>query len=499
MGHPMRAQFRFSLRNTLTAVRIATILLGNRLTADAAEDVPASRPVPANNTPASSWTLASPLTVTLAHRLSWNLQTTVSEYRAVGHTNALWDAEVEEGLTAFAHLRAEGATSNFLATARRTLTSAQQQGCRDPLVGYILVRGQYPDPEKASLDSVAAHRAAAKALSSSGYHPLRRFFGAVRTANELRNIPLPDGDESLKALAERDDWQEQAFKALRAALLDASLPLLEATDAIQQLRYNNPLPTLRKKFYPVLSSALRGRWPDRVEALCVVGALESDLGWAFRGSRTSDQVTEEGWEGLERHLERAARALQHAWDLGPTNLVIPTLMMDVAMRDSDSISQHELWFRRAMELDPNSYEACERKLTFLLPQWHGSHEQLLAFGRECAASPHWGGRVPLILVDAHKIVAGPTDRRQPFAYWRKPGVWEDLEASFEKFFRLNPSQTSWYHNYALYAFRCGNYDRFNELLPKLGPINYEYFGGQAVFESMVRTTKEKLAARGSAK
>ncbi len=212
--------------------------------------------------------------------------------------------------------------------------------------------------------------------------------------------------------------------------------------------------------------------------------------------RSALSVSEGGWVAFEMYLARAATALERAWELGPTNLDIPTQMMAVAISDSRYTAQHELWFRRAMALDPNGYDACGRKLQFLQPKWHGSADQLLAFGRECLASTHWGGRVPLVLVDAHNLVAGPANPRQPYAYWRKPGVWEEIEASFEKFFRLNPTQTGWYHNYALHAYRCGQYARFAELLPKLGPINYEYFGGQEKFEEMVRTAQRAQAANG---
>ena len=61
----------------------------------------------------------------------------------------------------------------------------------------------------------------------------------------------------------------------------------------------------------------------------------------------------------------------------------------------------ELWFDRAMELDPNDYDACYYKLYYLEPKWYGSVKDMLDFGRECVDSKVWGGRVPLVLTDAH--------------------------------------------------------------------------------------------------
>lgn len=490
----MRLRFLLSPWGALATVRIFVVLLVSRAAVGGAPDTPAPtpRPAPTNGSAAMVWTLAPPATVTAEHRLSWNLQTTAGDYRSLGHTNATWDAEVEEGLTAFARVRSGDTSTNLLPNMYRVLNSAREKGCRDPLVTYVLVRLRHPHPQNASAESLAAHREAATALSASRYHPIRRYYASLRVISEMRALPVFDNEEGLKSEAERDDWEEQAIKSLRTALLDTSLPLFDATESIQQLRYTNPRPMRRKQLYPILTEALRGRWPDQVSALALVGTLENELAWAYRGSGSALSVSEGGWVAFEMYLARAATALERAWALGPTNFDIPTQMMAVTLSDSNRTGEHETWFRRAMALDPNSEDACGRKLQFLQPKWHGSDEEMLAFGRECVASTHWGGRVPLVLVDAHNLVAGPANPRQPYAYWRKPGVWKDIEASFEKFFRLNPTQTGWYHNYALHAFRCGQYARFNELLPKLGPINHEYFGGQDKFEDMVRTAKREV-------
>ena len=54
----------------------------------------------------------------------------------------------------------------------------------------------------------------------------------------------------------------------------------------------------------------------------------------------------------------------------------------------------------------------------------------------------------------------------------------------------NPNETSWYHNYAWYAYHAEQWDTLNEIIPKLGPINYSYFGGQDEFNKMVQLAKE---------
>ncbi len=73
----------------------------------------------------------------------------------------------------------------------------------------------------------------------------------------------------------------------------------------------------------------------------------------------------------------------------------------------------------------------------------------------------------------------------------------DIKASFERFFELNPGATGYYHNYALYAYRAEQWDKLNELLPKLEPVNYSFFGGKEEFDKMVQIAREHSAGTNS--
>lgn len=149
----------------------------------------------------------------------------------------------------------------------------------------------------------------------------------------------------------------------------------------------------------------------------------------------------------------------------------------------------ELWFKRATDLDPDYYDAFAAKLYYLEPKWYGSQEDMLEFGHECVASKKWGGHVPLILRDAHESLARYLPKEQQAAYWERPEVWKDLKSAFDKFFELNPQEVGWHHNYALYAYRARQWDELNRQILLLGPINYEFFGGKAAFDEMVRQAK----------
>jgi len=55
---------------------------------------------------------------------------------------------------------------------------------------------------------------------------------------------------------------------------------------------------------------------------------------------------------------------------------------------------------------------------------------------------------------------------------------------------LNPDASGYYHNYAWYAYRAEQWDKLNELIPKLGEVNYSFFGGKEEYDKMVQLAKE---------
>jgi hypothetical protein len=128
---------------------------------------------------------------------------------------------------------------------------------------------------------------------------------------------------------------------------------------------------------------------------------------------------------------------------------------------------------------------------------------MLAFGRECVASPVWRGRVPLILVDAHKLWFSLQPEPGPHDYWQQPEVWADIESAFDRFFELNPQAVAYYQTYVWFAYHARQWDKLAELLPKLDRVDYRIFGGKAGYEEMLRQlaahTKKTTATQTDSK
>jgi hypothetical protein len=200
------------------------------------------------------------------------------------------------------------------------------------------------------------------------------------------------------------------------------------------------------------------------------------LAWNERGGDTADKVVPSQWPEFAKYLRKAEAELKSAWELNPRQPLIAVEMMSVELGQGKGRDQLELWFQRAMQLDTNNESACCSKLLYLEPKWYGSARDEIAFGRECVASTNWGGKIPLMLVQAHKALTEYLPKEKRDAYWQLPSVWEDVKSAYDKYLKANPKDLVEHKNYALLAYTGQHWDVLNEQLAVLGSKNYSMLG-----------------------
>ena len=423
-------------------------------------------------------------------RLAWNLETLVTAYEQAGHTNHLWDEPAKLALTEFARTRANvlDAGEAWFDIIRTNADEAVQVGCDDPMVKYLYIKFAMNQASDSKEDFAEAFISMATAMSASTYPPIRKYYAAERTMDQIysaygTNAPTMPAARQMSA---------DICAALDAVLADKSTPAREAFDAADALlSFLSSDQDNYERAYKRMQKPLSENWPDAATTWLLAGKVEYKRAWFARGGGYADKVKAEGWPLFFEHLGKAESALEKAWQLDTNNDEAAICMIQVDEGRQKPRDDMELWFGRAMAANPDSYAACEAKLHYLYPQWYGSRDAMIAFGRECVAATNWGGNVPLILSDAHReyqMFLEDSDAKAN--YWKQPDVWPDIKAAFDRFFELNPSATGYYHNYAWYAFHAEQWDKLNELLPKLGPVNYDYFGGKDEYEKIVRLAKE---------
>jgi hypothetical protein len=424
-------------------------------------------------------------------RLDWNLKTLVEAYQVAGHTNSKWDEPATRALTEFARFRSPGTTSNnnsFLIISTNCV-AAVDAGCDDPMIRYLYVRyGMDPNAKKqAFLDAFCN---AAVAMEQSSYPGIRKFYAWQRAGDQI-NFTYDSVSNIPPEISRLEIWP-QAGTNLQYALFDRTIPPEEAYDACHEylgvFKYS-------KEYYPSLYHMLEAKfhddWTNVPIILLLKGEAYTDMAWQGRGSGYANTITQEGWKIFAERLAVAEQALTNAWRLNKKDPRIAVQMMKVELGQGQGRDRMELWFNRAMALDSNDYDACNAKLWYLEPKWYGSVADMLDFGRECASNKKWGGHIPLILRDAHvEIQKQFVSASEKADYWKRPEVWLDLKNAFDRFFELNPNEIGWYHDYVWYANEAGQWSDLNQLIPKLGPLNYDFFGGKEKFEKMVALARE---------
>ena len=424
-------------------------------------------------------------------RLQWNQATTVDIYKASRYRGSAWDDVANEALTEFSYTRSGILDSNedWAGTIATDSKRAVEAGCPDPMVNYLYIRYAM-DQSRSKEEFMDAFAKMAHNMDNSQYPPIRKFYAAARTMQQAFFVY---GQDSGKQAITGEMWG-MLNGNLQLVVTDKGVPAEEAYEAcdlaFSLIWDENDLTNM----YQLVMPPYFANWPDSYTAYLLKGSASVKLAWAARGSGYANTVSAGQWVVFKDDLNTARKSLETAWGMNPKEGHTALEMIGVCEGLSLPRDEMEKWFQRAMDLNPNYYDACHEKLHYLYPQWYGSRDDMVEFGRECVANTNWGGTVPLILSDAHyeywKFL-GHTEERTN--YWKQPEVWPDIKASFDRLFALNPNATSYYHNYAWYAYKCEQWDKLNELIPKLGTVNYAYFGGKDEYDKMVELAKEHAA------
>jgi hypothetical protein len=247
------------------------------------------------------------------------------------------------------------------------------------------------------------------------------------------------------------------------------------------------------KLFPAWSEAR----PKEPGAWAFKGAQYVKYAWDARGIGMANTVKDEGWKLMAERLKVAQEALEHAYALDPTDPRAPTEMLAVELGQGEGRDRMESWWKRAMEANPDNYQACTSKLYYLEPKWYGSAEAMLAFGRECLKEGNWEGRIPFVLRDAHWTLAGYAKDRD--AYFARPEVWQDIRSVYEPYLARHPESAFDRSYYAYYATLCGQWGEARKQFEVLGDKpELMPFGSRQAYDYLVQKAKTMAAGGGGA-
>lgn len=380
-------------------------------------------------------------------RLNWNLETTVDAYKKVGKTNSKWDEPAIRALTEYARNSSKVTSPEepWEEIIRTNCDAAIKAGCNDPMVRYLHVRFSLTKTSKSQALAGAYYEVAVD-MQKSGYHAIRKFYASHRAVNQAslaygytNSLTMPTVKE-IAPILDQD---------LLAVVNNSTTPVEEVYAACdERFRILKWHTEEYIRAYSNIESPLFANWPDESIILRFKGEAYIDMAWNARGEGYANTVTPEGLKIFYDNIAIAEIALNQAWKLNPKDPRIADGMMQVELAQGQGRSRMELWFDRAMKLDPNDYFACNRKSLYLEPKWHGSVQDVLNFGRECLQNTNWGGQVPLVLVYVHNAICLQyINKSEQTNYWDRPEVWHDVKTAYDRYFGLNPSETNIYSSF----------------------------------------------------
>lgn len=394
-------------------------------------------------------------------------------YEKVGRRDPKWDATARQVIETFTGVNARHPDyPNRTQRLDELGQELEKLGCDDPLARYFVLRGRGSAGQGDMAALAGELKDVVDAIEASEYPPLRKCWAQARYVEFILKFQLWQALKDWKSeLGHRVDL---AVEHWPATVRDRSMTDTMASELAGVLEYDWTMvkgeeaqeygdrKKLCDRLLPVWEQAMAGA----TGPLVFKGALYARYAWDARGSGYANTVTNDGWKLMRERLDVAQKALEKAYAMDPADPRAAREMMTIELGQGEGRERMELWWKRAMQADPDNYAACTSKLYYLEPKWYGSADAMIDFGRECLRGGNWEGRIPFVLVDAHEDLSKYAS--DPDEYYTKPEVWKDLKSVYEPFLARYPNAV-WDRSYfAWYATQCGQWDEAKKQFDLLG-------------------------------
>jgi hypothetical protein len=449
-------------------------------------------------------------------------------YERHGHKDPRWDAAAREALQAWVRFQVRPAYRELLDTggyyqsvpfdfqvgedqvvAWKATQRAINAECDDALILYLSARlscgecapnyNEYPklarlwtSAAEAMLASKYSARVRATCLARAGEHLAKIAYNRITElprVEEYFNVSLSLIPEIARECRENGD-KSNALYHLGALLVDGC-------SRLPNRRYSG-ISKAMGRVTPVLAAEP----VNRVEKLLLTADNCCRMAWNMRGHGSALEVTPDNWDRFDTWLSQAEEAITEALELDPNAPDGARLMISIETWRGEGREQMEAWFQRAMRLDGDDYRACLAKMEYLDPRWHGSEADMLAFGRECVRTENWEGRLPFLLIEAHRRIARNylVSAQSDQGYFARPYVWNDIQSVYVPYLARHPESRYDKSCYTKFASLSGHYAIANRLFEELG-VDYWHtvFLGEEykTFSQNARLFKNKPEPRPS--
>jgi tetratricopeptide (TPR) repeat protein len=208
------------------------------------------------------------------------------------------------------------------------------------------------------------------------------------------------------------------------------------------------------------------QYPSSHFANAFLGKVYINYAWNARGTGFASTVIEEGFKLFKERLLTAKEYLEKAYSLNHSDPFVPAYLITVAMGLSLDREEMEKQFKRAISADPTEQLAYYTKLTYLMPKWHGSEEEMFSFARDAVRKAPPGSRIPGVLLSAHWEMYYRSN--SDASYFKNILVWKEMKEVYLILSNRFPESNNIHNWFARTAYLAGDYETAREELKKIG-------------------------------
>ncbi len=385
--------------------------------------------------------------------VEWNRQTIRVAYEKVGKRNPRWDKLALDALDVAVRFYSkqtdpEPSTRDLYNTAK----AAVDAGCDDPYIVYQFVGNMRFNSLAEELEINRRMAEATKTLAASKYPAFRRAIAHRRAGGYISNSPGMD-DANRK---EVESHLDAALVLLAESIVNDERNLFWEDIWFEKGR---ELIRLYRKIGKTPEAAVERvhaefqKHPEtKVLALQTKGAFWFNYGWEMRSAAFAPNVPIDRARLFHEYLSQGKKALEEAWKFRPNDARTATYLLDIDKSIGGDRAVMEQWFEAAMKADGDKLAACSTKLDWLDPKWHGSPEEMMAFGRACRETGNWWAGITLLSTRAHLVYSGmlgDVGRRQ---YLATPEIWDEIAPVFDEYLKHRPNDAVARSKYAAMCF-----------------------------------------------
>jgi hypothetical protein len=350
---------------------------------------------------------------------------------------------------------------------------ADDMGCREPLLQFVRASNMdaFDWVHRARVAQAATVAADAVNADAAEIVPFIRMEADILAARALATVNPVTAERK----AQIDDWVAKGKSLFPQILAEPDLPRQALFDLFNLLAQASVSIYGDRRTLPnSLFDQLQNSSIEKSVVLTIQGSFNIDYAWDARGNGYANTVTGGGWALMQQRLTKADAALENAWAMDHADSAAAAEMIRVEQGQGQGRDRMELWFKRAMDADPDNYYACAQKLYYLEPKWYGNAQEMLKFGHECRDGGNWDAGIPYILIDAHVSLShydsgGQWQQAmQPAYFQNNPQAWDDVQSTYEQDRKHRPRSVYKELMFAKIASYCGHWDKVIQILDDVG-------------------------------